>query len=81
MLEELEIGRMRLVFHASLKVPVDSDKLKMNSKGEEIAYLQFLKNTLGIIKSGPGLELEFKELRDSNISIKSIAIVDRRREL
>jgi len=64
---------MRLVFQASGKVPVDSDKLKMNNRGEEIAYLQFLKNKLGI-KSGPGLELEFKELRDSNISIKSIEI-------
>lgn len=66
---------MRLVFHALGKIPVDSDKLYRNNKGEEIIYLQFLKNILYYIlgiKSGPGLELESKELRDSNTFIKSI---------
>ncbi|KAL4083402.1 hypothetical protein QTP88_028725 [Uroleucon formosanum] len=71
--EALGIGRMKLVLHKSGKIPEERDRLNKYAKGVEITYLQFLKNILGI-KSGPGLEVETREQRDSNTSIKSIEI-------
>lgn len=62
---------MKLVFHVSGKIPVESGKLNKYNKGEEITNLQFLRNMLGS-KSGPGLEVELKELSDLNTSIRSM---------
>lgn len=51
---------------------MDSNKLNRNNKGMEIIYLQKCLKSIQGIKSESGLELEPKELRDLNTSIKSI---------
>jgi len=69
--ENFGIGQITLNFHASGKIPIDNNMLNRYNKCEEITYVQFLKNMLGI-KSNPKLELEVNELSESKISSRSI---------
>jgi len=50
--EDIGIGQIIRVFHASGKIPVESDKLNKHNKAGEITNLKFFFNMLGI-KSGP----------------------------
>lgn len=66
-IEVLKLGQIRLLFYVSEKIAADSDTLNNNNTSKKITHLQFIKNMLSI-KSGRGLKLKLKELKDSNIS-------------